>query len=193
MDKIKDWFEVEHDIEATSEKVIKVFEKWYKRNLVITHGSGHNAEYIFGLPYTSSSDYAALWNCQAEAYLKEDPQWKFRSLAISKGNEILVVLDREDTGNFDDKEIIIGKIPTLYAERIEFIKSYGFENLSQFAREIGDDVSNVHKVFIGKQKPSIEKLLKYAGVLDCDLIQLSYLFYYNETSAYVRARNERRK
>ena len=110
MTKLKDWFSIEQDVEATSNKVIAAFEKWRKANITITHGSGKNAEDIFGLPYTSSSEYAALWNCQGEAYLNEDSQWKFNALAISENMEILVVFDRENTGNFDEKEIVIGKI-----------------------------------------------------------------------------------
>lgn len=110
MNKLQDWFELEQDVDATSKKVIKAFEKWYKTNITITHGDGKNTEYIFGLPYTSSSDYAALWNCQGEAYLNEDPQWKFNALAISEDRQILAIFDREDTGNFDDKEIIIGRV-----------------------------------------------------------------------------------
>ena len=109
MKKLQDWYEVEQNVEVTEKKVIKAFEKWYKANITITHGSGRNAEYIFGLPYTSTSAYAALWNCQAEAYLNEDPQWRFNALAISENREILAVFDREDTGNFDEKEIIIGR------------------------------------------------------------------------------------
>lgn len=110
MNKLNDWFDIHRDISKTSRQVIKTFERWYPSNITITHGSGKNAEDIFGLPYTSSSDYAALWNCQAEGYLNEDPQWKFNALAISKDLDIIAVFDREDTGNFDDKEIIIGKI-----------------------------------------------------------------------------------
>lgn len=116
MKKIADWFDVEHDVEVTENKVVKAFEKWYKANITITHGSGRNAEEIFGLPYTSSSQdedgdfYGSIWNCQAEAYLNADPQWKFRNLVISRDMEIVAVFDREDTGNFDDKEIIIGKL-----------------------------------------------------------------------------------
>lgn len=110
MKKLKDWYDLEHDVSTTSERVTKTFEKWYKGNITITHGSGKTAELIFGLPYTSSSSYAALWNCQAEAYLNNDPQWKFNALAISENREILAVFEREDTGNFDEKEIVIGSI-----------------------------------------------------------------------------------
>ena len=110
MKKLTDWFPIENDVSATERKVIKAFEKWYRNNITITHGRDKTVEDTFGLPYTSSSDYAALWNCQGEAYLNEDPQWKFNALAISEDREILVVFDREDTGNFDEKEIVIGKI-----------------------------------------------------------------------------------
>lgn len=108
MKRLKDWYEVEHDVGRTERRVTEAFEKWYKGKITITHGSGRNAEEIFGLPYTSTSDYAAIWNCQASAYLNEDEQWKFLGLAISEDRNILAIFDREDTGIFDDKEIVIG-------------------------------------------------------------------------------------
>lgn len=108
MSKLKEWY-FDNKGYDRERKVIRAFEKWYKANLSITHGSGRNAEEIFGLPYTSSSDFAALWNCQGSAELKTDPQWKFWYLAITDENEIVVGFEREDTGNFDKKEIKIGE------------------------------------------------------------------------------------
>lgn len=110
MKKLTDWYEVEQNVEATSEKVTKAFTNWYRKNITITRGKDRTVELTFGLPYTSSSDYAALWNCQAEAYLNEEPQWKFNALAISEDRKILAVFEREDTGNFDEKEIVIGQL-----------------------------------------------------------------------------------
>ena len=110
MNKLKDWFPIENDVDATEKKVVKAFNRWYKANLTITHGEGKDVYEIFGLPYTSSSDYAGIWNCQAEAYLNSDPQWYFNGLAISEDRQILAVFDRENTGNFDDKEIVIGEV-----------------------------------------------------------------------------------
>lgn len=85
----------------------------------------------------------------------------------------------------------------LVKARKDFITERGFKNLSEFARAVHDDPTNVHKVVKGQQRPTIEKLLKYAAVLDADVIQLVYLFYFKETSDYVKARNaladERRK
>lgn len=110
MNKIKEWFDIMNDVEEISEQAIKAFTKWYKANITITHGSGRDVVEIFGLPYTSTSEWAGLWNCQGEAYLNEDPQWKFNCLAISEDMEILADFDREDTGHFDNKDIVIGRI-----------------------------------------------------------------------------------
>lgn len=85
----------------------------------------------------------------------------------------------------------------LVKARKDFITERGFKNLSEFARAVGEEPTNVHKVVKGQQRPTIEKLLKYAAVLDADVIQLVYLFYFKETSEYVAMRNakadERRK
>ena len=109
MNRLKEWY-FDGNGYKRQEKVIKAFSKWYRSNLRITRGSGNNVEEIFGLPYTSSSSYAALWNCQAEAELKQDAQWKFNALAITEDNKIIAIFDREDTGIFDDLEIEIGTI-----------------------------------------------------------------------------------
>lgn len=107
--KLKNWYF--DDKGHTREREVQaVFSKWHKGKLRITHGSGRTVEDIFGLPYTSSGEFAALWNCQAEAILIASPQWKFNYLALSKDNEVVAGFDREDTGKFDTKEIIIGKI-----------------------------------------------------------------------------------
>lgn len=109
MKKLTDWY-IDDKGYKREKQVQKAFQKWYRTHLHITHGSGRTVEEIFGLPYTSSSSCAMLGNCQAEATLVSDPQWKFDYLAISNDMEILAVFEREETGNFDEKEIVIGKI-----------------------------------------------------------------------------------
>lgn len=64
--------------------------------------------------------------------------------------------------------------------RTKFIKQHGFKNLSEFARAVGEDATNVHKVVKGRQKPSIQKIFKWANALDCDFEDLVYLFYTDE-------------
>lgn len=64
--------------------------------------------------------------------------------------------------------------------RIKFIKEHGFKNLSEFARAVGEDATNVHKVVKGIQKPSIQKIFRWANALDCDFEDLVFLFYSDE-------------
>lgn len=49
-----------NDVEKTTNELLQLFNRWRISNLRITYGSGRTLEDIFGLPYTSSSDYAAI-------------------------------------------------------------------------------------------------------------------------------------
>ena len=103
-EKLKDWY-FDNLGDEREKRVKDVFEKWYKRNLTIKRGEGKNAEEIFGLPYTSSSDFAALWNCQGEAVYKDDNRYIFSYIAITNDFDIIVGLEDE---NEDIKELWIG-------------------------------------------------------------------------------------
>lgn len=108
MNKIKDWFEVEHDVNATYQRVINVFYPWYKRNLVVTHGKDVTVDLTFGFPYTSSSsEGAGVWNCNCEALLKEDLSMRFKGLMLSENLDVIAVFADD---NEDLKEIIIGEV-----------------------------------------------------------------------------------
>lgn len=113
--KLKDWYTDNHGDER-EKRVKEVFSKWYKRNLVIVRGEGRTVEDIFGLPYTSSSDFAALWNCQAKAYYKDDERFFFEYIAITEDFDIIVGLQTENEE--ETKEIWIGYciIPLTYSE-----------------------------------------------------------------------------
>lgn len=74
----KEW----NDVEKTSKELCRQFNIWRLSNLKITYGTGRTVEEIFGLPYTSSSSFAAIWNCQAEAVYKWSDEWKFEGLHI---------------------------------------------------------------------------------------------------------------
>lgn len=108
MNKIKDWFDVEHDVDATERKVTDVFRSWYRRNVVVTHGQDRTVELTFGFPYTSSSDMGAgIWNVSAEALLKEDLKYRFKGLLLSENLEVIALFEAKP---FEFKEIVIGKI-----------------------------------------------------------------------------------
>ncbi len=108
MKLLKEW----NDVEVTGKKVLNAFNCWRISNLRITNGKGYTLEDIFGFPYTSSSDYAAIWNCQAIAKYKWSPEWRFEALAISENNDIVAVFEHEDgtIENLGRMHVIIGKV-----------------------------------------------------------------------------------
>ena len=107
MKLLKEW----NNVERTSKELIRIFNNWRFTNLKITRGKG-SLEDIFGFPYTSSSDYAAIWNCQGEAVYRWSPEWRFEALAVSEKGEAVAIFEHEDgtVENLDRMEIIIGRV-----------------------------------------------------------------------------------
>lgn len=62
------------------------------------HGcKGRNACEAFGLPYTSSSAFAAIWNTNSEAH---DPRGRFfRGVAIDPAGVPVLMWEKYDNGN----------------------------------------------------------------------------------------------
>ena len=104
----KEW----NDVEKTSKELMKLFNSWRISNLRITKGRGNTLEETFGFPYTSSSDYAAIWNCQAEAFCKWADEWRFEGLAVSENNDAIAIFEHEDgtVETLDRMYVIIGKV-----------------------------------------------------------------------------------
>lgn len=96
------------DVEKTSKKIIRAFTNWARENLVITYGKDRDMEMTFGLPYTSSSDYAALWACQGKGEYKLDRDWKFEALAVTTDGKYVAVFENEDV-TLERKMLVIGK------------------------------------------------------------------------------------
>lgn len=109
--KLKEWYFDNAGYER-ERNVVDIFQRWFnKGNLVLKLGSGRNVEEIFGLPYTSTSDYAAVWNCQAIATLKGKPNWYFEGVAITEDMNIVAVFsvcDKEEN-EVDWQDVVIGK------------------------------------------------------------------------------------
>lgn len=82
---------------------------------------------------------------------------------------------------------------TEYEVRKDFIKYYGFETVSDFAKALQDDIANTTKVLQGKQKPTIEKIVKYAMVLNADIVDVISLFYPKEIAKYQKYKEKKRK
>lgn len=77
--------------------------------------------------------------------------------------------------------------------RKDYIRYFGYETISDFASAVNEDVSNVWKVLNGKQKPTIEKMIKYAIVLKVDISDIITLFYPESMKKYNRMKTKRRK
>ena len=77
-------------------------------------------------------------------------------------------------------------------KRIIFIMERGYKSISDFARAVGENPSNMARIFRGEQKPEINKILKYALALDSEIEQILMLFYYDEMTAYIKERNKRK-
>jgi len=79
-----DYNMVENLTEAEQNKLIRVFSKWERNNLEITHGKReYTAEDTYGLAYTSSSSYAALWNVNALANLNDNELLHFDGITLN--------------------------------------------------------------------------------------------------------------
>ena len=104
----KEW----NNVEKTARELLRLFNSWRILNLRITRGRDRTLEDTFGFPYTSSSEYAAIWNCQAEAEYKWSPEWKFEALAVSENNDAIAVFQHEDgtVEKLDRMYVIIGKV-----------------------------------------------------------------------------------
>lgn len=106
---LKSW----DDFETLQDKALKAFAKWWRFNLEITHGREIGTIETFGFPYTSSSDFAAIWNSNCEAIYKWDSHFQFRCLAISEDGFIIAHFCQydDDKNELDeDMNIIIGRL-----------------------------------------------------------------------------------
>lgn len=112
MKLMKDWYKETSSGYETKRDVIGTLQSWYnKGNLKIVYGKAERkVEDTFGLPYTSTSDFAALWNTNVTAVYKKNDRWFFDGVAVSVDRKIVVVFTvLDDEGNeVGTKYIVIG-------------------------------------------------------------------------------------
>ena len=101
MKLMRDWYTETNSGYETERDVVGTLQSWYdKGNLRVTHGDGKNVSEIFGLPYTSTSDFAAKWNVNATAHYRNNPQMGFDGVAITdKGIMVAVFTVFDLEGN----------------------------------------------------------------------------------------------
>ena len=106
----KDWETIDgFTYEEVVNRVINIFAKWEKSNLIITYGRRERTTSdTYGLPYTSSASFAGLGcHCNVNAVLKSDNNYVIYEIAITENNEIVAYLTDADE---NEKYIVIGTL-----------------------------------------------------------------------------------
>lgn len=106
----KDWETIDgFTYEEVVNRVINIFAKWEKSNLIITYGRRERTTSdTYGLPYTSSGVFASLGcHCNVNAVLKSDNNYVIYEIAITENNEIVAYLTDADE---NEKYIVIGTL-----------------------------------------------------------------------------------
>lgn len=93
MKLLKEWENFEH----LQKKVITDFCRW-EDNLSIIKGKHESSvELTYGLPYTSSGDFAAIWNTNCLAVWNKSTDYSLDGLAVDEyGNTVAVLSDKNN-------------------------------------------------------------------------------------------------
>jgi hypothetical protein len=60
-----------------------------------------NIEDFFGLPYTSSSEYAGIWNTNTQYYIDTENQYNIDGFALTEDNKpVLIASDINDNTKY---------------------------------------------------------------------------------------------
>lgn len=85
--QIKEWTDYENQY-----KIAVAAVKWLDKHLKIVHGKRErNVELTYGLPYTSSGEYAAIWNTNVDARSLSDLDLQFKGVALDKDNNPVII------------------------------------------------------------------------------------------------------
>ena len=87
INQIKEWTDYENQY-----KIAVAAVKWLDKHLKIVHGKREkNVELTYGLPYTSSGEYAASWNTNVDARSLSDLDLQFKGVALDKDNNPVII------------------------------------------------------------------------------------------------------
>ena len=116
----KEWDNPKQD----EKKVLKDFKNNLYKNLIIECGTVEkDLSFTFGFPYTSSSDFAAIWNTNTQTKLKNTGLY-FRGLAIDQDGDTVAVFD-EDTPDGEQSYFINISKPTPTSQKILYVEGAG--------------------------------------------------------------------
>lgn len=102
MELLKDWnIDRKNNVETISKKIIPLFDKWRKDNLIHICGQKTGTvEEVFGLPYTSSGFCAELGcRCNSIWAYRSIPEYSLNGIGLTEHG---VVVAYFDNGNYED-------------------------------------------------------------------------------------------
>lgn len=149
MNKLKDYKIIKSPLlkewdEQSFERIQKHIKSMLKTNfnhrIIIEHGfeektidyiNENYLEDVFGLPYTSSGDFAAIWNTNTQTVTKFGERLLFRGVAISESHQVVILFENKKEEFF-------------YFYDYEFWQYQEDERIKTKAKEWGDFVKNAN-------------------------------------------------
>lgn len=150
---LKEWSG--QDFERINKNIFYMLKMNFNHNIIIEHGheekttdytSAHRFGEVFGLPYTSSGDFAAVWNTNTQTVARYGARLYFRGVAVSEDFKTVIL--------FEDK-----KQQYYYFYDYEFLAYQEQERRRQKAKEWGELVKNANII----KNKCIEILKPYEG------------------------------
>lgn len=150
---LKEWSG--QDFERINKNIFYMLKMNFNHNIIIEHGheekttdytSAHRFGEVFGLPYTSSGDFAAVWNTNTQTVARYGARLYFRGVAVSEDFKTVIL--------FEDK-----KQQYYYFYDYDFITYQEQERRRQKAKEWGELVKNANII----KNKCIEILKPYEG------------------------------
>lgn len=94
--------------EAMTNKLIRKFSHWEFSNLNIKHGKREsNVELTYGLAYTSSSEYAGLWNTNTSAVYATDSSLRFDGIGYDVELNPVAIFTRLDESGSEMEDVTV--------------------------------------------------------------------------------------
>lgn len=150
---LKEWSE--KDFERINKHILYMLKANLSHNTIIEHGheektidytSENRLGDVFGLPYTSSGDFAGVWNTNTQTVAKYGKPLYFRGVAVAEDFKTVIL--------FEDKQQ-----QYYYFYDYDFITYQEQERRRQKAREWGELVKNSNII----KNKCIEILKPYEG------------------------------
>ena len=107
-------------------------------------------EKLFGLPYTSSGDYAGIWNTNTQARTKHGELLNFRGVALDEDFDTVLIFDRPQKNAVEK---------VYYFHEYDFMKYQEQEQKREQAKQYGEFIKICNKV----KNKALEILKQYEG------------------------------